>query len=294
MVQRVLGARDLNHGRWGALFAGLLKLPVIFFMVLPGTLAIILYSDLDLTSINYDFWGEICTRLADCPNATYPVILFNLLPKGLLGLVLAGLLAAMMSSVSATFNSASTLITMDFVKTIRPDLTSKQLVLVGQIATIVLVLLASFWAPFIERAASVWVYLQDVLSYIAPPVAATFVLGLFWKRANGTGSIVSLLFGLLFAAVAVLSRTFDWIPALNDMHFLLRTFWLFIACMLVNTLVSMATSPPPQEQVDAYTWKRSMLTAETEELKGLPWYQNYRILSVILLVLTALVVGYFW
>ena len=295
MVQRVLGAKNLNHGRWGALFAGLLKLPVIFFMVLPGTLAIILYSDLDLTSINYGLpGGEICTRLADCPNATYPVLLFNLLPKGLLGLVLAGLLAAMMSSVSATFNSASTLITMDFIRNIRPNMTSQQLVRAGQIATLVLVILASAWAPLIERAESVWVYLQDVLSYIAPPVAATFVLGLFWRRANGTGSIASLLFGLLFATVAVFSRTFDWIPALNEMHFLLRTFWLFIACMLVNTLVSLATSPPPAEQVEAYTWKRSMLKSETEELKELPWYQNYRILSVILLVLTAIIVGYFW
>ncbi|MCB0644394.1 MAG: sodium:solute symporter, partial [Phaeodactylibacter sp.] len=194
MVQRVLGAKDINHGRWGALFAGLLKLPVIFFMVLPGTVAILLYSDLDLSFLKYALpSGEYCQNLSECPNMTYPVLLFKLLPTGMLGLVLAGLLAAMMSSVSATFNSASTLITMDFIKQFRPGMTSQQLVRSGQIATLVLVVLASAWAPMIENASSLWVYLQQVLVYICPPVVSTLILGLFWKRANSNGSIASLL-----------------------------------------------------------------------------------------------------
>ena len=294
MVQRVLGAKDLNHGRWGALFAGLLKLPVVFIMVLPGTCAILLFSDLDLSAINYALPdGSICKNLHDCPNATYPVLLFQLLPPGVLGLVLAGLLAAMMSSVSATFNSASTLITMDFVTKLRPDLTSKQLVRVGQISTLILVVLASAWAPMIERAASLWEYLQVVLAYIAPPVAATFILGLFWKRANSTGSIISLLFGLVFAIFALLSSQFDWIPALNEMHFLDRTFLLFVLCLLVNTGVSLGTELPDPEKIGAYTWSRQMLREETEELRKLPWYKNYRILSVLLIIVTILVVGMF-
>ncbi|HMQ47690.1 MAG TPA: sodium:solute symporter [Saprospiraceae bacterium] len=286
MVQRVLGAKDINHGRWGALFAGLLKLPVIFIMVLPGTCAILMYSDIDLTPLNYTLAdGSICTNLKDCPNATYPMLLFDLLPKGILGLVLAGLLAAMMSSVSATFNSASTLITMDFVKKMRPNLTSEQLVRVGQISTLVLVVLASAWAPMIESWSSLWKYLQEILAYIAPPVAATFILGLFWKRANGTGSIVSLLFGMLFSVVSLLSL----IPELTEMHFLHRTFLLFVLCTAVNIGVSLATAPPPGEQVQQYTWQKAMFTAETAELKGLPWYKNYRVQSVILLIITALV-----
>ncbi len=294
MVQRVLGAKDLNHGRWGALFAGFLKLPVVFIMVLPGTCAILMFSDLDLTAINYALpGGGICTNLKDCPNATYPVLLFQLLPPGVLGLVLAGLLAAMMSSVSATFNSASTLITMDFVTKLRPDLTSKQLVRVGQIATLVLVVLASAWAPQIERAASLWEYLQVVLGYIAPPVAATFILGLFWKRANSSGSIVSLLFGLVFAIFALISGQYGLLPFIDDMHFLDRTFLLFVLCIIVNVGASLATAPPPAEQVRDYTWSRQMLKDETVELKGLPWYQNYRILSVILIIVTILVVGMF-
>ena len=294
MVQRVLGAKDVNHGRWGALFAGLLKLPVVFIMVLPGTCAILMFSELDLSAINYQLPdGSICTNLRDCPNATYPVLLFQLLPSGILGLVLAGLLAAMMSSVSATFNSASTLITMDFVTKMYPNISSKGLVRVGQISTLVLVVLASLWAPFIERASSLWEYLQVVLAYIAPPVAATFILGLFWKRANGNGSIYSLLFGFAFAIVSLLSSINGWFPGLNEMHFLDRTFILFILCLIINIVVSLMTSPPPVEKVAQYTWTKEMLKEESEELKELPWYQNYRILAVLLLIVTAIVVGMF-
>ncbi len=105
MVQKVLGAKNLDHGRWGALFAGLLKLRVIFIMIVLGVLALLLYNTLGISTLNYLLPnGDLCARLADCPNLTYPVLLFNLLPTGILGLVVAGLLAAMMSSVSATFN----------------------------------------------------------------------------------------------------------------------------------------------------------------------------------------------
>ncbi len=303
MVQRVLGARDLNHGRWGALFAGLLKLPVLFFMVLPGAVAILLFHDLDLTALHYvrpD--GSLCANLRDCPNMTYPVLLFNLLPKGILGLVLAGLLAAMMSSVSATFNSASTLITMDFVRKIKPDLTSQQLVRAGQIATLVLVILASVWAPQIERAASLWQYLQEVLAYICPPVAAAFIVGLFWKRANGTGAFVSLLTGFVLALVmlvATIQLTLHadaapaWAQTIGSIHFLHKAFYLFVISAVVNVAVSLATAPPPADKVAHYTWHKGMLEEESEELARLPWYQNYRYLALGLLLLTALVVGYF-
>ncbi len=296
MVQRVLGAKSLNHGRWGALFAGLLKLPVIFFMVLPGTIAIMLYSDLDLTALNYVLpGGEVCANLKDCPNMTYPVLIFSLLPKGLLGLVLAGLLAAMMSSVSATFNSASTLITMDFVSKIRPNLTSQQLVRVGQIATLILVVLASLWATQIDRVAdTLWLYLQLVLSFICPPVVSVFILGLFWKKANAHGAFISLLCGFAFALFLLLSKSFGWVPMLNDVHFLHMTFYLFIICLLIHAGVSMATGPADPEKVASYVWTKSLIREETTELANLPWYQNYRILSVILLILTAILVGYFW
>lgn len=295
MVQRILGAKDLNHGRWGALFAGLLKLPVIFIMVIPGVLAILLYSDLDLTALNYQLAsGELCTNLKDCPNMTYPVLLFNLLPTGILGIVLAGLLAAMMSSVSATFNSASTLITMDFVQKRNPNLTSKQLVRVGQIATLVLVVLASAWAPQIERFGSLFKYLQIVLSYICPPVVAVFILGLFWKRANASGSFAALISGFLIAVFLLLSKALDISPFLNDIHFLHMTAYLTMICAAIHIGVSLATPAPDHSQIQEYTYSKEFYDADTKSLEGMPWYQNFRILSVLLLIVTAIIVGYFW
>lgn len=299
MVQRVLGAKDLNHGRWGALFAGLLKLPVIFIMVVPGVLALLLFSDLDITGINYLIPSENgpvpCDDLANCPNLTYPVLLFQLLPKGVLGLVLAGLLAAMMSSVSATFNSASTLVTMDFIRTIKPNMTSKQLVRAGQITTLVLVVLASAWVPFIERVSdSLWQYLQLVISYTAPPAVSAFILGLFWKRANGTGSIVSLLFGFVFALIMLFSQVFDLFPVLNAIHFLGMATIMFGLCMLVHVVVSLASAPPAADKVADYTYRMELFHQETREMRSLPWYKNYRILAVLLMILTAIIVGSFW
>lgn len=340
MVQRVLSAKDLNHGRWGALFAGLLKLPVIFIMVLPGVLAILLYRDLDLTFLNYETvkFGEkvLCEDLNNCPNMTYPVLLFKLLPQGLLGLVLAGLLAAMMSSISATFNSASTLITMDFVTKFRPNMNSQQLVVAGQVATLVLVILASAWAPQIERFGSLFKYLQLVISFICPPVVGVFILGLFWKRANGTGAFTSLIVGFLIAATFLgfeagkeglksdavafvkaenlkkgvetninapeFAKAVDGYIAENispvmetitSIHFLHKAGYLMLICVVINILVSLMTPAPPAEKVAEYTWSRRLIREESAELKGLPWYQNYRILSVILLVITAIVVGSF-
>ena len=296
MVQRILGAKNLNHGRWGALFAGFLKLPVIFIMVVPGVLALLLFNTLDISSLNYPLAdGEICKDLSDCPNLTYPVLLFQLLPKGILGLVVAGLLAAMMSSVSATFNSASTLITMDFVKQLRPQMTSKQLVRAGQIATLVLVVLASIWVPFIEQVSnSLWGYLQLVIAFTSPPVVSAFLLGLFWKRANGHGAFISLLVGGGSALFMILSAVNDISPYVNDLHFLAKANILFVISMLTHIIISLITGAPDPQKVQEYTYKKEIFTEETAELKTLPWYQNYRKLAIILLILTAIIVGYFW
>ncbi len=303
MVQRVLGAKNLNHGRWGALFAGLLKLPVIFIMIVPGVLAIMIFKGLDISGLNYmipSANGPVpCADLADCPNLTYPVLLFQLLPTGFLGLVVAGLLAAMMSSVSATFNSASTLITMDFVNQLRPNMSSKQLVRAGQITTLILVILASMWVPYIEKVSdSLWQYLQLVISYTAPPAVSAFVLGLFWKRGNANGAFYSLIFGFFFAVIMLLGQINHWFPAVEAHpffgHFLGMAFTLFVLCMLVHVTVSLISGLPKAEKVKNYTYTRAFFDEETEDLKGTPWYQNYRILSIILLILTAIIVVYFW
>ena len=166
IVQRALGAKNIKHGQWGALFAGLLKLTVLFIMVFPGIFARVLYPDIEKA------------------NLVYPTLLFDLLPPGLLGLVLAGLLAAMMSSIDSALNSASTLVTMDFVNKFRPNITSEGLMWAGRIVTFVFMILSAIWAPQIDKFPTLWEYLQNALSYIAPPIVALYVVGVFWKRAN--------------------------------------------------------------------------------------------------------------
>ena len=295
MVQRVLGAKDLNHGRWGALFAGFLKLPVIFIMIVPGILALLLFNTLDISELGYMTANGVCENLSDCPNLTYPVLLFQLLPSGILGLVVAGLLAAMMSSVSATFNSASTLITMDFVKQIKPDLSSQRLVRVGQLSTLILVILASAWVPYIEQVSdSLWGYLQLVIAFTSPPVVSAFVLGLFWKKANRHGAFFSLIGGGIFAVFMILSMSFGWSTYINELHFLAKANLLFAISVLIHIVVSLASAAPDAEVVANFTYKKAIYEQETEELKSLPWYQNYRILAIILGVITVIVVGFFW
>lgn len=299
MVQRVLSAKDLNHGRWGALAAGLMKIPIIFIMIVPGVIAIVLFSDLDISSLNFMIEQEgamvVCSQLSDCPNMTYPVLIYNLLPTGILGLVIASLLAAMSSSISATMNSASTLITMDFVQKIKPEMTSKQLVRVGQIATFVLVMLAAFWTQYIDKiSSSVWEYLQMVLSFIAPPVVAVFILGLFWKRANANGAFAALMTGLGLSIFVIISKVNGQIPWVNDLHFLHMGPMIMVTCMLVQAAVSLATVAPSEEVVNTLTYNKRIFAEETAELSGVVWYKNYRILSVFLLITTAVVVAMFW
>ena len=297
MVQRVLSAKDLNHGRWGALFAGLLKLPVIFIMIVPGVIAIVLFSDTDISGLNYLIPSStgmvVCSQLSDCPNMTYPVLIYSLLPVGILGLVIAGLLAAMSSSISATLNSASTLITMDFILKLKPNLSSKNLVKSGQVATVILVMLAAAWAPQIEKFSSLWEYLQLVLGFIAPPVVSVFLLGLFWKRGNANGAFASLLGGLILSIILILSKINHWFPAINDIHFLHTAPLLLLACLVIHICFSLLSAPPSQEKIENMTWTKAIFDSETQELNALVWYKNNRNLAVLLLLITALIVGYF-
>ncbi len=298
MVQRVLSAKDLNHGRWGALFAGLLKLPVLFFMVLPGVAAIVLFSDMDISFLNYTITlngqEQVCADLNDCPNMTYPLLIYKLLPTGILGLVIAGLLAAMSSSISATLNSASTLITMDFVTKINKNIQGKRQVRAGQIATVILVILAAAWAPMIESFASLWEYLQIVLGYIAPPIVAAFVAGLFMKRTNGNGAFASLVIGYASVLAFVIVKYTGNAPEWTNVHFLLQVPVLFFFCLIINVLVSQFSAPPPEEKTEGLTWTRTLYREETRELKGIPWYRNYRRLAVLLLITTAIIVIWYW
>jgi solute:Na+ symporter, SSS family len=272
MVQRVLSARNLDHGRWGSLFAGLLKLPVLWLMVLPGTCAILLYPALKT------------------PDLVYPTLMFDLLPTGLLGLVVAGFLAAIMSATASTFNSAATLFTMDFARHWNPDLEGRALVRTGRLATLVFLLVAVLVAPQIERFGSVWQYLQGALSYTAPPIVAVFLLGLFWPRANARGASWAIGAGLvmgigLFFAINVTGSV--------QIHFLHVAPILLAASALAMVVGSLTAPPPPPEKTAGLLWNRSFFDAETASLAGTPIWANYRVLAIALLAATFVIVWRF-
>lgn len=273
MVQRILSARDERHGRWGALFAGLLKLPVLYLMVLPGTAAILLYPNLER------------------PDLVYPTLIFDLLPSGLIGIVIAGFFAAIMSSIASTFNSAATLVTMDFVRPLRPDADSAALVRAGRITTIVFMVLAVAWAPQIDRFASLWQYLQAVLAYAVPPVCALFLVGLFWRGANARGAMAAILAGLAGGAAMFYWNVMAAQPL--GLHFLLVAPLLFVLSGVTMIVASLTAPAPAAAQVDALLWTPAAYRAETESMQGLPWWQNYRVQSLLLLALTAAIVWTF-
>ena len=269
IVQRVLGARNTDHARWGALLAGLLKLPVLFIMVLPGTIAVIIVPNLPR--------GDM----------VFPTLVTRLLPTGLLGLVMAGLVAAIMSSIDSTLNSASALVTLDFIKPRFPRLTPKQTALVGRIAIGVFMVLAALFAPVIGSFKGLFHYLQTALAFLVPPVVVLFVGGLFWKRANATGALAALagthlvsavLFGLHMAKIFTL-------------HFTLIAGVLFAAGGVLFVTASLVTKPPDAKQIAEVTYSRKMAAGDGPPR---PFFLDYRVLSVGLLLLTAALVIWFW
>ncbi|WP_374764281.1 sodium:solute symporter [Yunchengibacter salinarum] len=286
MVQRVLSAKNAHHGRLGSLFAGLLKLPPLFIMVLPGTMALVLYQG-DIASV---LPPEALESGLNVHDMVFPVLMFDLLPVGILGIVLAGFVAALMSQIDSTLNSASTLVTMDFVREARPDLDQHQLMKVGRFVTFGFMLLAVLWAPQIQHFEGLFEYLQKVLAYTVSPVVALFIVGIFWKRANAFAAFGTLMVGLLVGAGLFISIEVMDVVSLN---FLYVAPILFLLAVFTLVVLSLVTAPPPQALVENTTWSPAFFRAETITLREVPWYANYRILSVMLLALTAVVVGAF-
>ena len=231
IVQKTLSARNIQQARLGAIFSGFLKILPVFILVLPGLIAKALYPEIS-------------------GDEAYPTLVIRLLPPGLTGLMVAALLAAVMSSLSATFNSASTLITFDFYKRLRPDATEHRLVTVGRISTGVLVLLGILWVPFMKYISSqLFIYLQSVQAYISPPIAAVFLFGVFWKRVNGQGALAALLTGFFLGAIRFVLEVWHgmqpfgegWALSLVKINFLHYAIYMFLICTAVLVAVSLLT-----------------------------------------------------
>lgn len=279
IVQRTLSAKTVDDARRGTILAGFLKLLPLFIFVLPGLLAATLVEQGQLTLGN--------------TNEALPALVAALLPAGLRGLVIAGLLAALMSSLSSVFNSCSTLITWDVYKKLNPEASERRLVWVGRLSTVALTVLGLAWLPFVAAAeGGLYVYLQSVQAYISPPIAAVFLLGLFWSRLNAAGSLASLLtglaLGLLRLTAETMSADWGWFTSLNFLHFAIV---LFLICTVVLVAVSLATAPPPAEQIEGLTFATASRSDEGEaEVASRAGWRRTDLVLTGLLVLCVLAV----
>ena len=266
IVQRVLSAKDEGHAKAGTIFAGFLKILPVFVLVLPGLIAFALYPQLFQTNAS----GTVTNG-----DIAYPTLIVNLLPSGLVGLMVAALLAALMGGMASVFNSASTLVTLDFYKRIRPEASEQRLVMVGRIATGVLVVLGLLWVPFIKLLSSqLYIYLQSVQAYISPPIAACFILGILWTRLNGAGAISALLTGLVLGSLRFVLEVLDKgthfqgaaVRWLLDMNFLHYAIVMFVICCGVLIAVSLATPAPDRRKLAGLTFATVDEKIDTQEV----------------------------
>ncbi|RIK65926.1 MAG: sodium transporter [Planctomycetota bacterium] len=247
IVQRALGAKNVDHARGGALFAGFLKIIPMFLLVFPGIIALKLFPHVEP--------GK--------SNTIYPM-LTTLLPTGVKGLVIAGLFAAIMSSLAACFNSCGTLFTMDLYKPKRPHASDRELLLVGRVVTVVMVIIGILYVPMMKYlgGSQLYDYLQRIQAYISPPIAAVFLLGLFWKRLNGSGALASLyagfVLGVLRLALEFGMNAWEWelgfvrpLVAMNFLHFAIV---MFAVCVAILVGVSMMTPAQGDERLRGLTF----------------------------------------
>ncbi|MEY2721131.1 MAG: Na(+)/glucose symporter, partial [Pseudomonadota bacterium] len=217
-----------------------------FIFVVPGVIAYVLAAR-----------GEITLT---SPDAALPTLVAALLPEGIRGLVVAGLLAALMSSLSSVFNSCSTLVTWDVYRKLKPQAPERELVVVGQAATLVMVGFGLAWIPMMKLiSGQLYQYLQSVQAYISPPIAAVFLIGIFWKRVNSQGALAALLTGFVLGMtrlVLELNRGLvgeGWLGWFTTMNFLHFAIFLFVVCASVLVLVSLATPAPDAAKVEGLT-----------------------------------------
>jgi len=260
IIQRALGARDLNQARWGMILAGFLKIIPLFIMVIPGAIALTLYPDI--------------------PNgdAVFPYLVTNVLPVGLVGLVLAGLVSAILSSVDSALNSSSTLIVIDFIKPRNPNLTEKDIAKYGRITTVVLMVIAASWAPQIANFTGLWDYLQQMFSIVVPPIAVIFLVGVFYKRGNAHGAFWTLVLGTLFGVLLFVLGEMD----LWNLHYTMNVGVCLLVSLVIFIAVSLATDPPTAEQVEMYTYRKGLVG---QGMEGMPLYKDYRVHIVLLILL---------
>jgi SSS family solute:Na+ symporter len=304
IVQRALGARNETEARRGSIFAGMLKLLPVFIFIIPGMIALALArtGSYEALAQMVDASGNVVPSQA---QAAFPLLTMSILPVGVRGIVVAGLLAALMSSLAGVFNASSTLFTMDLYAKYRPDASKSQLVWTGRMATAVMVVIGLLWIPVIQGARGLYEYLQGVQSYLAPPIFAVFFLGVFMKRLNAKGCLAALIAGFAMGAFRLAVDTpvalglggftgydqgsFLWI--VNNIYFQYYSLLIFLVSAAAMIAVSYATEPPAYEKISGLTY--ATVTAEDRAQSRRSWDQRDVIGSVAVLILIAIAYVYF-
>ena len=305
IVQRALGAKDERTARRGSIFAAYLKLSPVFLFIIPGLIALALAKTgrVPGLSVMVDAQGNAIPQAA---QAAFPLMVKDLLPAGLRGIVVAGLLAALMSSMAGAFNASSTLFTMDLYTKFRPNASQHQLVWVGRVATVAMVVISLLWIPVIQGARGLYDYLQGVQGYLAPPIFTVFVFGIFNRRLNSKGCLAALLVGFVLGVFRLAVDTpvslhlagfadgytagsFLWI--VNNLYFQYYSLFIFIVSVIVMVVVSYATAPPRPEQLVGLTY--GTVTVEDRASSRASWSAREVVASAVVLVLILTAYLYF-
>lgn len=300
IVQRALGAPNETEGRRGTIFAAFLKLMPVFIFIIPGIIAYALAESGQLAVLQQELINEQGGVNTMNAQAAFPLLVAHILPVGIRGIVVAGLLAALMSSLAGVFNASSTLFTMDFYKKFRPESSEEKLVWMGRIVTAIMVIIGLLWIPVIQGSRGLYDYLQGVQSYLAPPIFVVFFLGIFNKRLNKQGALSALFVGFalgifrlaidtpvaLMDGFSYAEGSFLWV--INNIFFQYYSLIIFIVSIVVMFVVSYMTAPPSYEKISGLTY--GTLTEEDKRLSR----ESYTWVDTSLSVLLVLVIGFIY
>ncbi len=296
IVQRVLSGKNEKEARRGTIFGAYLKLLPVFLFLIPGMIAFALHQKLG------SFLPMLPDGVTANSDAAFPTLVAKLLPAGVKGLIVCGILAALMSSLASLFNSSAALFTIDFYQRFKPKTDPKKLVRIGQAATVVIVILGILWIPVMRSVGDVlYLYLQDVQSVLAPGIAAAFLMGICWKRATPLGGMWGLIAGLVigltrlgakifYTGAEAADNMFKYI--FFDVNWLFFCGWMLVFCLLVVIVVSYCTKPKPESEIQGLVFGTS--TPEQRAATRASWNKWDVIHSIIILGITAAFYWYFW
>ncbi|XP_031462412.1 sodium/glucose cotransporter 5 isoform X2 [Phasianus colchicus] len=265
IVQRSLSARNLSHAKAGSILASYLKMLPLFVIIMPGMISRVLFPDA-VACVDPEECTRVCGAAVGCSNIAYPKLVVELMPSGLRGLMIAVMMAALMSSLTSIFNSSSTLFTMDIWRRMRPGASERELLMVGRVVTVLLVAFSVVWIPILQSSGGgqLYIYIQAVTSYLAPPVTAVFILAVFWPRANEQGAFWGLMAGLVLGLARMGLELAHPTPRcgvpdrrpwlLADLHYL---HFAALLCAIAGAVVvggSLMTPPPPSDRLRNHTW----------------------------------------